>query len=240
MFMAGMFALFFLGILFELFVALPVIWTINRIKGFKPYRMQWIRRKLVAFWMMGMGILGLLRVDPPLGKPCQGPAVVVCNHPGLFDVMLLIRDIPRLTVLVKYALGRQLPLDSVFKASGYVYSPDMVRVSPLESIGAAIENVKAGYKFQLFPEGTRSPKGGLRKFSAGAFRIASRTGVPIQPILIKNDPPFLSKEDKWHLPPRKASRIRLEYWEPLPPPEEGGEREMARQLEERFRRALGL
>ncbi|MFH1136317.1 MAG: hypothetical protein V1816_09580, partial [Pseudomonadota bacterium] len=85
-----------------------------------------------------------------------------------------------------------------------------------------------------------SPRGGLRPFNAGAFKMASRIKVPLQPVIIRNDPPFLPKGAKWFYPPRKTSLIRLEFWEPIPPPEPGREREAARELEARIRQALGL
>ncbi|MFH1138935.1 MAG: lysophospholipid acyltransferase family protein, partial [Pseudomonadota bacterium] len=202
---AGMFAMFVLfgsGILFTLVCILPPVWTLNRVFGYKPSRYQKIQRGLFGVWLWLMGALGLLRSAPSSGRPCSGPAVVVGNHPGLFDVLFLIRDIPDLTVLVKNVLARRLPIGPLLRAAGFVLSPDMVHVSPLESLGKAMENLRAGYKFQLFPEGTRSPRGGLRPFNAGAFKMASRIKVPLQPVIIRNDPPFLPKGAKWFYPPR--------------------------------------
>ena len=238
--MAFMFALFFFGILIELVLALPVIAVLAAAKGPDPGRMQFVHRTLLTIWLWLMRVLRLLAGEPGVGRPVEGPAVVVANHPGLFDVLFLMRDIPQMGVLVKYSLARTLPLGPVFRSCGYVLSPDGVRISPLESLEQSIDCVKSGRKFQLFPEGTRSPVDGLRKFSAGAFRIAARAGVPVQPVLIVNDPPFMPKGAPWYLPPRPVSRLRLEYWDPMPPPAEGEEKEFAKALEERYRQALGI
>jgi hypothetical protein len=70
--------------------------------------------------------------------------------------------------------------------------------------------------------------------------LARLSNVPVQPVFIKNDPPFMPKEDKWYFPPFHASTIQLEYWEPLAPPGAGKEREFAKDLEVRYREALGL
>lgn len=103
-----------------------------------------------------------------------------------------------------------------------------------------MERVRNGYKFMVFPEATRSPKGGMGRFSPGPFMLARRSNVPVQPVLIRNNPPFMPKEDKWYFPPFHASTIQLEYWELLAPPEPGKDREFAKGLEARYREALGL
>jgi 1-acyl-sn-glycerol-3-phosphate acyltransferase len=80
----------------------------------------------------------------------------------------------------------------------------------------------------------------LRKFKAGAFRIARMTNVPIQPVLIRNTPPFMPKEDKWYFPPWQISSLEMEFWEPILPPETGKEKEFTQALENRYKHALGL
>ena len=238
--MALLYGVFFLGILCELFLLLPVVSVLNRIFGQQPYRMQWALRALLNLWLWCLWACRLLVSMPSKGKPAEGPCVVVSNHPGLFDVLFLIRDIPRMSVMVKRALARSLPLGPLFRSAGYVLSPDYEHGSPLQSLDEATEKIKKGYKFMVFPEATRSPKEGLGRFHPGPFMLARLSNVPVQPVFIKNDPPFMPKEDKWYSPPFHASTIRLEYWEPLPPPLTGHEREFAKDLEARYRQALGL
>jgi 1-acyl-sn-glycerol-3-phosphate acyltransferase len=57
----------------------------------------------------------------------------------------------------------------------------------------------------IFPEGTRSPPRGLRRFKAGAFEICLRAGVPLVPILISCDPPTLFKGLAWYALPKKTA-----------------------------------
>ncbi len=238
--MGALYGVFFLGILCELFVFLPVVALLNRFFGHRPHRMQWALRTLISLWLWFLRVCRLLVCKPPLGKPAEGPCVVVSNHPGLFDVLFLIRDIPRMGVMVKRALAKTLPLGPLFRSASYVLSPDYEHGSPLQSLDEAREIIGKGYKFMVFPEATRSPKGGLGRFSPGPFMLARRSHVPVQPVLIRNIPPFMPKEDKWYWPPFRASTIQLQYWEPLEPPGAGEEREFARGLEGRYRQALDL
>ena len=237
--MLFMFGGFLLGIFVFLFGMIPLYRVLERLAGEKP-RLERAARVGFGWWLGFMGMLGLVRGVPPRGDIFPGPCVVVANHPGLFDVLYLIRDIPALSVLVKASLARKLPLGPVLRSLEYVLVPDYDRVHPLDTAEKALEKIQKGRKVLLFPEGTRSPAGSLRPFRAGAFKIARMTGAPIQPVLIRNTPPFLPKEDRWYLPPRQTSRLAVEFWEPLPPPAKGEERSCARRLEQRYREALGL
>lgn len=236
--MAFMFGTFFLGSLVFLLGVIPWAWALNRLAGERP-RVERAARVGFGWWLGFMGVLGLVRSRPPRGSIMDGPCVVVANHPGLFDVLFLIRDIPSLSVLVKTSLARRLPLGPVLKALEYVLVPDHDRVHPLDTADETLEKIRKGRKVLLFPEGTRSPSGSLRPFRTGAFKIARMTGVPVQPVLLRNTPPFLPKEDPWYLPPRRTSMLEMEFWDPLPPPARGEEQEYARRLERRYREALG-
>ncbi len=239
-FMGVLFGVFLIGIFFELLFALPLLWAMNRAFGFHPRRGQWTVRILIGLWLFLMRGFCLLTTQAGKGKPCGGPAVIVANHPGLFDVLFLIRDIPRMCVMVKRALAKKLPLGPVFRTAGYVLSPDFEERSPLQCLDEAVEKIRMGYKFMIFPEATRSPKGGLGRFGPGAFILARLAGVPVQPLFIRNAPPFLPKGDKWYFPPAQASTVEIEFWEPMGAPEAGRERDFARDLEARYRKALGL
>ncbi|MGE5839075.1 MAG: lysophospholipid acyltransferase family protein [Deltaproteobacteria bacterium] len=239
-FMGALFGVFLLGILFELLITLPVLWVLNRILGPQDSRMQWTTRRLVAMWLFLLRGCGLLKMRGLKGKPFDGPCVIVSNHPGLFDVLFLIRDIPRMSVMVKRSLARKLPLGPVFRSAGYVLSPDFEQRGPFQSLDEAMEKIRMGFKFMIFPEATRSPKGELGRFNAGPFILARLSNVPLQPLFVRNDPPFLPKEDKWYFPPSGVSTLEIEFWEPIAPPRAGQEREFARNLEARYREALSL
>ncbi len=235
-----MFALFGGGILFVLIFIFPFLWIIDILLGKNPQRMQNVFRFFFSMWLFFMRIGGLLKFIAGSGKPLEVPCIIIANHPGLFDVLFLIREIPRLSVLVKRSLALQLPIGPMLKLGGYVLSPDNRTISPIQSLQNAADMLGMGYKFQLFPEGTRSPAGGLHPFNAGAFKIAQKLNLPVQPVFIKNNPPFLPKKAPWYLPPREVSEFQLDFWEPILPSEKANIRQITRETEERYRKALGL
>jgi len=79
----------------------------------------------------------LLKARELKGKPFDGSCVVVSNHPGLFDVLFLIRDVPRMSVMVKQSLARKLPSARSFAQPG-MSSPPTSPEGPFQCLDEAI------------------------------------------------------------------------------------------------------
>ena len=93
----------------------------------------------------------------------------------------------------------------------------------------------------IFPEGTRSPEGGLRTFKRGAFEIACRANVPVLPLLIKCNPPALGKGRPWYDIPRRTARFTMTPLPPIAPVDFGrNPATMSAACEDLFRRELGF
>jgi len=58
---------------------------------------------------------------------------------------------------------------------------------------ACDEALGEGSSIVMFPEGTRSATGRMRAWKPGAFEIAQRNGVPIQPLVIRGTGDALPK-----------------------------------------------
>lgn len=233
--MLACFLLFAFGILLEVLLVVPVLLVAKFTTGKRSVHMRTINQLLFRFWLWLLNLGGLIKRLPSSGQSYPGPCVVICNHPGLFDVIFLIRELPGMAVMVKSALIKKLPLAPILKLSGYVVSEGSRGKDTMAPLLEALSAIEQGDKFQLFPEGTRSPRQSIRPFRLGAFQIARLAGVPVQPVFIHNHPPFLPHDAKWYFPELEPSYIQLEYWDPIPPPAKGEEKKMAQELEERFR-----
>jgi 1-acyl-sn-glycerol-3-phosphate acyltransferase len=235
-----MFAVFAFGIFLSLVLVVPFLTLVLPGGARRQERARAAIRGLLRVWLGLMSFGRLLRLTRILGTPAPAPCVMVANHPGLFDVLFLICQVPELSVLVKARLARRLPLGPVIRAMGYVLSPDAQGATAVTSLMDLEEALRRGFRVLLFPEGTRSPRGALRTFNAGALRLAARAQVPVQPVVIRCDPPFLEAGSKWYRLPSVPSLVELEFLAPEPPPPPGEERAVAKALEHRYRDALGL
>ena len=72
-------------------------------------------------------------------------------------------------------------------------------------IRACLRHLEAGRSVVIFPEGTRSPAGGLGAFHAGAAFVALRSGRDLVPVLLSCEPSTLTKGRSWYDVPGRAS-----------------------------------
>lgn len=116
--------------------------------------------------------------------------VIVANHLSFIDSLVL----STLPVKKKYMIGKIFTKIPIFGTmgllSGYVpvdrNAPN--KMSSLENSGVhrAVETIRDGSGFCIFPEGMRNPTPGrLLPFKSGAYYIAFMSDVPILPVCLK-------------------------------------------------------
>ena len=111
--------------------------------------------------------------------------VYMANHSSLIDTPALFAYLPyQFRIMAKKHLF-YFPFMGwhLWTAGNFPIDQSDARKTA-RSLKAVIEGVRAGKSLAVFPEGTRSPDGGLQEFKQGAFKIALRAGVPIVPVTI--------------------------------------------------------
>lgn len=116
------------------------------------------------------------------GQLPESPAIVVANHLGYIDPVVLCSLLP-LSPVAKSEISDWalvgVPLERLnvsFVRRGDAHSGARVLLRSLR-------NLDAGISVLNFPEGTTS-RGGLLPFHLGAFWLSRRTGVPVVPMSI--------------------------------------------------------
>jgi 1-acyl-sn-glycerol-3-phosphate acyltransferase len=141
-----------------------------------------------------------------------GPHLVVANHPTLLDMVLLCALLPQVDCIVNAARASNPFLRGAIRMAGYVTNSDGPR-----AVEECVRRLRAGRNILLFPEGTRSPAGGLGRFRRGAAHIALRSGVPLIPVLIRCDPPTLGKGQSWYDVPEGRFELTVLGLDPIAP-----------------------
>ncbi|MDR1360186.1 MAG: 1-acyl-sn-glycerol-3-phosphate acyltransferase, partial [Deltaproteobacteria bacterium] len=158
--------------------------------------------KLLAFFVP----MRLEHCDRALPKPC----ILVPNHQSFFDT---------------YCFGFLPEPDIIFAVRAWpfrmpFYGPYMRWAEYLDtesaSSGELLLKAKAlleqGASIAVFPEGTRSPEGTLRRFHAGAFRLAVETGAPLAPVCIDGTGTFLRRNGFLLRPACIKIRVLAPLW----------------------------
>lgn len=144
----------------------------------------------------------------------QGPAIIIANHPTLIDITALTVAVGPACIVAKKALFGNVLVGPLLRACGHIAVGSPGDGAEL-AVDQAEARLRAGHVVILFPEGTRSPVGGLGRFRLGAFELARRTGVPIRPVRITAEPPALWKGLPWYSIPRQTVVFRLEQLPPV-------------------------
>jgi len=136
--------------------------------------------------------------------------LVVANHPTLLDVVFLISCMPQADCVVKREAWRNPFFRGIVAAAGYIPNDEGEAV-----VNECVARLRAGRSVILFPEGSRSPPGGLGPFKRGAAYVAHASGAPITPVVIECDPPALMKGQAWYALPNGKLIFSLTVGEPL-------------------------
>ena len=173
--------------------------------GYLFRRIAVVHQKLTPLWKFRTS--GELPTDMR-----RQPYVVVSNHESFVDILLIshlrtemkwmskieIMKIPLMGWMMR--LSRDIPLTRGDSMSGKA------------ALTASRERLDSGVSVMIFPEGTRSKTGELRKFRGGAFRLAIEAQVPVLPLAVYGTRDALRKND-WRLGNAEAE---VRVLEPVP------------------------
>jgi len=196
-------------------------------------------------FLVWLATLAMYRIDTKgieESIPDEGPALVVCNHVGYMDALLLAGAIPRPVKFVMYYKIFRIPvMNWVFRAAGAIpiagskEDPELMQRA-FDRIDAALAN---GEIVGIFPEGGLTKDGEIAPFRPGVEKILARRPVPVVPMALKNLwGSLFSRRDsalgRMRLPRRFRAAIGIEATTPVP-----GEIATAAQLEAKVRALRG-
>ncbi len=182
LFMLGLGCLSWTVLAFPLGLVLPKNWG------------RWVGRWMATLgfrayiWLLhiiGLGRFDITALDRLRGA---GPLILVVNHPGLLDALMVLSRLPNVTCILKASLMRNPLWGAGARLAGYIRN-DLF----LGAVNLAVDELHRGSQLLLFPEGTRSDPMPLGEFQVGAAYVSYRSGVPIQTLIIEQDSRFLGK-----------------------------------------------
>ena len=200
---AGAFVAFYFGAAILSWVWLPIVTRHCGSRADRALRSQALVRRAFVLFHDYMRVSRLIQFDPrrvDLHLPTT-PCVVVANHPTLVDVTAVIAAGGPMCTVVKPDLSASFAFGRLLRHCWHIETPTETVIGTSPVVEEAIARLDAGLHVLIFPEGTRSPEGGLRRFRSGAFEIAKRANVPVVPLFLRCEPPMLSKMAPWHRTP---------------------------------------
>ena len=112
--------------------------------------------------------------------------VFMGNHQSILDIPVMRYSTQRTLDFVAKKELAKAPLIGywITHVKSVTIDRDNIREG-MKAINQAVNNIKDGYNFTIFPEGTRSKDGKIHEFKRGSIKVASKSKAPIIPVAIK-------------------------------------------------------
>ena len=144
----------------------------------------------LLYWV---GVKGLVFITRVAGMRVQvegreniptGVCLFAANHTSNADAAAIVGAIPRRLAIFGRKSLFEIPIVGLaFRLAKFVPVDRGNRDAALASVKQAVEYIKTGLSFLVYPEGTRSPDGRMHRFKKGSFVMAIEAGVPIVPVV---------------------------------------------------------
>lgn len=235
------FALFGLG---GLALALIVFPLINLLIRDRERRAAFAQDTVHKIWrlyvriMLFMGVCSFEAHGAELLRQDRG-TLVIANHPSLLDIVFIMSLMERTQCVVKAGVWRNPFMRGAVMAANYIPNTG----DPERLIDDCVAALKAGNNLVIFPEGSRTPAQGKRKYQRGFAYIALRSQAPLRLVTVTCTPPTLLKGEPWYKIPARRPHWVIRVHERIDVESDPGEpalavRRLCAQVEQRIEETL--
>ncbi|TAH41506.1 MAG: methyltransferase domain-containing protein [Bacteroidetes bacterium] len=173
---------------FLYFVFGALLLTLIGLLFFKLNPFHGKRTKYTFHWILSNFMKSLIyimanvkkRIINETGEDFSKPAVIIANHLSFLDILSLGMLNPKLIFLTNKWVWNSPVFGFVVRMADYY----PVAEGAENSVDKLAQRVREGYSVVIFPEGTRSVDGVIKRFHKGAFFLAEQLQVDILPIVL--------------------------------------------------------
>jgi 1-acyl-sn-glycerol-3-phosphate acyltransferase len=211
---------FFLGSPVIALVVLPFVALVSgeRAKDRATHVLH-LGMKAIMRTARSVGIVELDLPPPPASIDLGKPYVMISNHPTFIDMIVILGTFPRLTCVTNGRWWKHWALGRLLRATHYIAGPGsgIEGEDETSTVDKIVAQLGHGHPVLIFPEGQRSLPDRLRRFRRGASEAATRAEVPLVPLYLSCDPPYLTKTIPITRPPAVPPTYRFEWLTPQLP-----------------------
>jgi len=175
-------------------IILTILGWLFKLSPFKregtKYVYHFILSKFTWSMMYIMGNVKKVQIDKQNANFSE-PAVIICNHQSFLDILSTVMLHPKLILLTNNWVWNSPVFGAVARMADFY----PVASGAENSLDVLAERVKQGYSIVIFPEGTRTKDGEIKRFHKGAFFLAEQLGIDIQPVLLHGTGYTMTKGD---------------------------------------------
>ena len=131
------------------------------------------------------------------GEDLKKQAVIVANHQSMIDILIMLSLSPKIVMVTNRWVWNSPVFGHVVRYAGFIPTQE-----GFENMSETVrEKVADGYSVVVFPEGTRSADGEIRRFHKGAFMLAESLQLDLVPMVIYGTGQILNKRQMFYIKP---------------------------------------
>jgi len=216
--LGSLFAAFFLGSPVIAVVLFPLLRLVSGPNAKR--RATYFLHRGMAFIAWIARVCGVVDLDlPPPPVDTTKPYVMISNHPTYIDMIVILGAFDRLTCVTNGRWWKHWALGRLLRATEYLPGPGSGLPESDSMLELMVAHIRSGHPLLIFPEGQRSLPSQLRRFRRGAVEAATRADVPIVPLFLAIDRPYLTKSVSIWQAPRRAPTYRFDWFSVIHPAE---------------------
>ncbi len=200
---------FFVALGFSFILVFPVFRYLIAQPSRHP-KAYWLRHKLAKYFLILNGVRIKVNGSDQLSK--HRPFILCSNHLSDIDILVLLSVFPEpYAFMGKYELGEYPLFGPFFKTLDIAVDRDNPKRASA-SYKNALQRLEKGQSIVIFPEGgIKDSSKALKPFKPGAFIMAVKKQIPIQPVTIQESGkvihPYVAKG--------RPGRITVKIHEPV-------------------------
>jgi len=201
------FSLFGVGGLILCLTLFPLLTVVYRDHRQRHDRVRFVIRYTFKAYLWSLEFLGVIKVKTTDLEGLQDlkGVLIICNHPSLLDVVVIMAHLKNIQCVVKKELWKNPFLGGVVRAAGYIRND----LNPEQFYKDCKEQLNRGENIVIFPEGTRSIPGKPLKLHRSLGNLAIAAESDMKALTMDCHPITLIKGEKWYKIPLRRPVFHL-------------------------------
>ena len=188
-----LFLLFFIGCIF-LRVLIAVLYLVPVRKSSK----QRLVCRLIQITCKGILLLATAVKKEHINKAnerFQHPAIIIANHQSFIDILVLLSLSSKILMVTNHWVWHSPFFGAIIRYVDFYYIGEGYE----QYMERMRKKVEEGYSIAIFPEGTRTYNGKMKRFHKGAFYLAETLQLDILPILLYGNNRIIAKAQPFNI-----------------------------------------
>ncbi|NDV60704.1 1-acyl-sn-glycerol-3-phosphate acyltransferase [Bacteroides sp. 519] len=131
----------------------------------------------------------------PTGENFRKPAIIIANHQSFIDILMLLSFSPRIVMITKKWVWESPVFGAIIRYVDFYYAGEGYELS-VETLKKKVDD---GYSIVIFPEGTRTFTGKMKRFHKGAFYLSQVLKLDILPVLFYGNNRIISRTQPFNV-----------------------------------------